>query len=152
MTGTVSLTSNTFNIKSDVRQGCVVAPTLFGKFFALLVRHALRAPLTGFISSLRSDVKLFNLLDWRLKGRFVELYYVICFVYDAAIVVQTENALQPLFDRSSASLSALACSSRRENSCRAVTQLAGIRFFYLSLSTFLFYFMGQRLPLHCDRH
>ena len=33
-------TSEPFNISSGVKQGCVLAPTLFGIFFALLLKHA----------------------------------------------------------------------------------------------------------------
>ena len=33
-------TSEPFNISSGVKKGCVLAPTLFGIFFALLLKHA----------------------------------------------------------------------------------------------------------------
>ena len=33
-------TSDPFNILSGMKQGCVVAPTLFGIFFATLLKHA----------------------------------------------------------------------------------------------------------------
>ncbi|XP_067668417.1 uncharacterized protein [Haliotis asinina] len=34
------LTSETFNVQSGVKQGCVLAPTLFGIFNAVLLKHA----------------------------------------------------------------------------------------------------------------
>ena len=34
------VTSDPFNILSGVKQGCVLAPTLFGIFFATLLKHA----------------------------------------------------------------------------------------------------------------
>ena len=43
MKGTVlydGITSDPFNILSGVKQGCVLAPTLFGIFFATLLKHA----------------------------------------------------------------------------------------------------------------
>ena len=43
MKGTVlydGATFNPFNILSGVKQGCVLAPTLFGIFFATLLKHA----------------------------------------------------------------------------------------------------------------
>lgn len=46
MMGTVQYNgcmSDTFNIKSGVKQGCVMAPTLFGIFFALLLKHAFKS-------------------------------------------------------------------------------------------------------------
>ena len=33
-------TSESFNIRSGVKQGCVLAPTLFGIFFTVMLRHA----------------------------------------------------------------------------------------------------------------
>ena len=33
-------TSDPFDILSDVKQGCVLAPTLFGIFLATLLKHA----------------------------------------------------------------------------------------------------------------
>ena len=32
--------SEPFNICNDVKQGCVLAPTLFGIFFSILLNHA----------------------------------------------------------------------------------------------------------------
>ena len=43
MKGTVlydGATSDPFNILSGVKQGCVLAPTLFGIFFATFLKHA----------------------------------------------------------------------------------------------------------------
>ena len=43
MKGTVlcdGATSDPFNILSGVKHGCVLAPTLFGIFFATLLKHA----------------------------------------------------------------------------------------------------------------
>ena len=43
MTGTVlydGATSDPFNILSGMKQGCILAPTLFGIFFATLLKHA----------------------------------------------------------------------------------------------------------------
>ena len=43
MKGTVQFngsSSRPFDIRGGVKQGCVLAPTLFGIFFALLLRHA----------------------------------------------------------------------------------------------------------------
>ncbi|WP_353804357.1 RNA-directed DNA polymerase, partial [Acinetobacter baumannii] len=35
-------TSSPFQVKSGVKQGCVLAPTLFGIFFSMLLQHAFR--------------------------------------------------------------------------------------------------------------
>ena len=43
-------TSDPFNILSGVKQGCVLAPTLFGIFFATLLKHAFGNPQKAFTS------------------------------------------------------------------------------------------------------
>ena len=53
MKGTVlydGATSDPFNILSGVKQGCVLAPTLFGIFFATLLKYALENPQKASIS------------------------------------------------------------------------------------------------------
>ena len=50
MKGTVVFggsTSDAFNIKSGVKQGCIIAPTLFGIFFALMLKHAFGSSTEG---------------------------------------------------------------------------------------------------------
>ena len=50
MKGTVQFdgsTSDTFDIRSGVKQGCVLAPTLFGIFFAVLLKHAFSSSTEG---------------------------------------------------------------------------------------------------------
>ena len=64
MKGTVQFngsSSRPFDIRSGVKQGCVLAPTLFGIFFALLVRHAFGTASEGICLRTRSDGRLFNL-------------------------------------------------------------------------------------------
>ena len=34
--------SSPFPINGGVKQGCILAPTLFGKFFSMLLRHAFK--------------------------------------------------------------------------------------------------------------
>ena len=58
MKGTVVFdgsTSDAFNIKSEVKQGCVLAPTLFGIFFSLVLRHAFCSATEGIYLRTRSD-------------------------------------------------------------------------------------------------
>ena len=51
--------SAVFPIKSGVKQGCVLAPTLFGIFFSLLLSHAFSESEDGVFLHTRSDGKLF---------------------------------------------------------------------------------------------
>ncbi|XP_066289741.1 uncharacterized protein [Branchiostoma lanceolatum] len=54
MKGTVPYSGNLsepFNIRSGVKQGCVLAPTLFGIFFALLLKQAFGTATEGIYSA-----------------------------------------------------------------------------------------------------
>ena len=53
--------SKPFDIKSEVNQGCGLAPILFGTFFALLLKHAFGTATEGVYLRSRSDCRFFNL-------------------------------------------------------------------------------------------
>ncbi|RJG15198.1 hypothetical protein D4A39_16670, partial [Alcanivorax profundi] len=100
MSGTVQYdgeSSDPFPIKSGVKQGCVLAPTLFGIFFSLLLRYAFSESEDGIFLHTRSDGNLFNLarLRARTKVRKV-LIREMLFADDAALTAHTEAALQRL--------------------------------------------------------
>ena len=64
MNGTVQFdgsSSDPFPIKNGVKQGCVLAPTLFSVFFSLLLWYAFRESADGIFLHTRSDGNLFNL-------------------------------------------------------------------------------------------
>ena len=103
MKGTVVFdgsTSETFNIQSGVKQGCVLAPTLFGIFFSVLLKHAFGAATEGIYFRTRSDGKLFNLSRLRAKSK-VQLKTLRDFLFadDAAITTHSADELQLLMDR-----------------------------------------------------
>eukprot|EP00745_Piridium_sociabile_P017961 TRINITY_DN26814_c0_g1_i11.p1 TRINITY_DN26814_c0_g1~~TRINITY_DN26814_c0_g1_i11.p1 ORF type:complete len:515 (+),score=121.07 TRINITY_DN26814_c0_g1_i11:351-1895(+) len=103
MKGTVQYdgaTSDAFNIRSGVKQGCVLAPTLFGIFFAVLLKHAFGASTEGVYLHTRSDGRLFNLtrLKAKRKIRGVTIRDML-FADDAALATHTESELQRLMDR-----------------------------------------------------
>ena len=92
MKGTVQFngsSSRPFDIRSGVKQGCVLAPTLFGIFFVLLLRHAFDTASEGICLQTRSDGRLFN-LD-RLRA--------MLFADDSAVTTHTQQELQALMDR-----------------------------------------------------
>jgi len=102
MRGTVvyeGSTSEAFNIKSGVKQGCVLAPTLFGIFFAVLLRHAFGSTTEGIFLRTRSDGKLFNISRLRVKSR-VHTKHLRDFLFadDAAIATHSARDLQSLMD------------------------------------------------------
>ena len=102
MKGTVQFNGNLskpFDMHSGVKQGCVLAPTLFGIFFALLLRHAFGTAQEGIYLQTRSDGSLFNLacLKARTKVREV-LIRDMLFADDAAVMTHTQRELQLLMD------------------------------------------------------
>ncbi|KAL8568560.1 hypothetical protein ACOMHN_058497 [Nucella lapillus] len=89
--------SDPFPIKSGVKQGCVLAPTLFGILFSLLLRYAFSQSKEGFCLHTRSDSSLFSLARPRAKTKVRK--FLICemlFADDAALTAHTEAALQEL--------------------------------------------------------
>ncbi|KAG6929376.1 hypothetical protein G0U57_005702, partial [Chelydra serpentina] len=64
MKGTVlydGLSSDAFDIHSGVKQGCILTPTLFGIFFAALLKCAFGNSTEGVYLHTQSDGRLFNL-------------------------------------------------------------------------------------------
>jgi len=103
MQGTVQFdgsSSNSFPILSGVKQGCVLAPTLFGIFFSLVLSHAFKSCDDGVYLHTRSDGKLFNLARLKAvtKTRTV-LIRELLFADDAALVSHSEAGLQRLVSR-----------------------------------------------------
>ena len=100
MQGTIQYdgsSSTPFSIKSGVKQGCVLAPTLFGIFFSLLLSHAFRSSDEGVYIHTRSDGKLFNIARLRAKTKVQRvLIRDMLFADDAALTAQSEEALQRL--------------------------------------------------------
>ena len=92
-------TSDAFPVNSGVKQGCVLAPTLFGIFFSMLLQYAFVDCTEGIYIRTRADGKLFNIarLHARTKVREV-LIQEMLFADDAALVSHTEAGLQRLVD------------------------------------------------------
>ena len=89
--------SDPFPIKSGVKQGCVLAPTLFGILFSLLLRYAFNESEEGIYLHTRSVDSLFNLARLRAKTKVRKvLVREMLFADDAAITAHTETALQEL--------------------------------------------------------
>ena len=83
-----------------MKQGCVLAPTLFGIFFATLLKHAFGKSTEGIYHRTRSDGNLFKLSRLRAKTRVHEKYVRdLLFADDAAITTHTQEDIQRLLDR-----------------------------------------------------
>ena len=91
--------SEPFEIRGGVKQGCVLAPTLFGIFIGMLLKHAFDTTTEGIYLRTRSDGRLFNLgrLKAKTKVRKV-LIRDMQFADDAAVVTHTQEELQSLMD------------------------------------------------------
>ena len=80
-----------------MKQGCVLAPTLFGIFFSLLLSHAFKQSNDGVYLHTRSDGKLYNLARPRATTKVRKvLIREMLFADDAALTLHTEDALQRL--------------------------------------------------------
>lgn len=90
--------SDLFDITIGVKQGCVLAPTLFGIFFSVLLQHAFPDP-TGISLSSRSDGSLFNLARLRAKTKVRQvLIRELLYADDAVFFAYSEQDLQSMCD------------------------------------------------------
>ena len=62
-------TSDPFDIRSEVKQGCVAAPTLFRVFFAVLPKQDFEVATEGIYLQTISDGNLFNLSRLTAKSK-----------------------------------------------------------------------------------
>ena len=103
MKGTVVFdgsTSAAFNIRSGVKQGCILAPTLFGIFVAVMPKHAFGPAAEGIYLRTRTDGKFFNFSRLRAKTK-VQLRCLsdFLFVDDAAVTAYSAEDPQQLMTR-----------------------------------------------------
>ena len=95
MSGTVQFDgscSEPFPVRNGVKQGCVLAPTLFGIFFSLLLNHAFRESDDDIFLHSRSDGGLFNLARLRAKTKVRRVHIrELLFAGDAALTAHTED-------------------------------------------------------------
>lgn len=80
-----------------MKQGCVLALTLFRIFFSLVVSYAFRASDDGVYLHTRADGKLFNLVRLRAKTKVRQVMIRgILFTDDAALTSNMQAGLQRL--------------------------------------------------------
>lgn len=88
--------SEEFKIRCGVKQGCVLAPTLFGIFFSALLRRAFPDD-SGILLHTCSSGKLLNLARLRAKSKVRHvLVRELLYADDAAFVAHSEADLQLL--------------------------------------------------------
>ena len=102
--------SEAFDINSGVKQGCVLAPTLFNIFFSVLLKHAFKSTDEGILLRTRSDGKLFNPARLRAKTKARKaILRDFLFADDAAIVAHSAEILQCLLNQFFSACEALKC-------------------------------------------
>ena len=93
-------TSEAFPVSRGDKQGCVLAPTLFGIFSSLLPQNAFSDCDEGVYLHTRTDGKLFNIARLRTKTKVRRiLIRELLFADDAALVSHSVIHLQRLVDR-----------------------------------------------------
>ena len=91
--------SEPFEIRSGVKQGCVLVPVLFGTFFGMLLKHVLDTTTEGIYFRTRSDDRLFNLARLRAKTKVrKDLIRDMLFADDAAVATHTQEELLSSMD------------------------------------------------------
>ena len=61
--------SKPFGVTNEVKQGCLMAPTLFSMMFPVMLKDAFQDSDTGFPISYRFDSNLFNLTKMKAKPK-----------------------------------------------------------------------------------
>ena len=93
-------TSDAFPVSSGVKQGCVLAPTLFGIFFSMLLHYDFADCEEGIYIRSRADGKLLNIARLRAKTKVHELLMrELLFADDAVLTSHSQEGLQRLVDK-----------------------------------------------------
>ena len=92
--------SDSFPISNGVKQGCVLAPTLFSIFFSIMLREAKEDLPDGIYIRFRTDGSLFNLRRLLVRTKTIEeLITELLFADDCALLAHTKKALQHIVNR-----------------------------------------------------
>ena len=84
--------SKPLEIKSRVKQGCVLALTLFGMLFHLLLKHAFGNSTEGVYMHTRSEGRLYNNARLKAKTKVHEtIIRDMLFADDAAVTSHTKD-------------------------------------------------------------
>ena len=92
--------SGNFPISNGVKQGCVLAPTLFSFFFSIMLRQAKDDLPDGIYIRFRTHGSLFSLQGLLARTKTIEeLITEPLFADDRALLAHTEEALQHTVNR-----------------------------------------------------
>jgi hypothetical protein len=91
--------SEPFTVTNGVRQGCVLAPTLFSLLLAVMLQDAFRHSSSGVYMRFRTDGRLFNLRRLQARTKVLDaLIRDLLFADDCALVAHTLADVQLLSD------------------------------------------------------
>ena len=92
--------SGSFPISNGVKQGCVLAPTLFSIFFSIMLREAKEDLPDGIYIRFRTAGCLFNLRRLLASTKTIEeLITELLFADDCALLAHMEKALRHIVKR-----------------------------------------------------
>ena len=92
--------SEPFTITNGAKQGCVLAPTLFGIVFALMLQYAFHDLDLGVYLHVRTDGGVFNLRRFSARTKLTEyLIRDLLFADDCALTAHSLDDIQLIVDR-----------------------------------------------------
>ena len=95
--------SNSFPVSNVVKQGWVLAPTLFSIFVSAMLAEAFKDLDDGIYIQSRQDADLFNVTHFKAKTKSIQvLVWVLLFADDSALVAHTPEQIQQIVDAFSA--------------------------------------------------
>ncbi|XP_046863472.1 uncharacterized protein LOC124457235 [Xenia sp. Carnegie-2017] len=92
--------SEGFAVSTGVKQGCVLAPTMFSFYLAAMLEVAFEDTREGIYIQTRHDGNLFNASHFKAKTRTTrQLVRDMLFAYDCALVAHSAAEMQALVDK-----------------------------------------------------
>ena len=91
--------SESFSVTNGVKQGCVLAPTLFSIFLSAMLDEAFRDMGDGIYLQSRQNADLFNVAHFRAKTKTTRiLMRELLFAIDSALVAHSAEEMQKIVD------------------------------------------------------
>ena len=91
--------SETFGVTNGVKQGCVLAPTLFSIFLSAMLVEAFRGMGDGVYIQSRQSADLFNVAHFRAKTKTTQiLVRELLYADDSALVAHSAEEIQRIVD------------------------------------------------------
>ena len=87
--------SESFSVTYGVKQGCVLAPTLFSIFLSAMLEEAFRDMGDGVYIQSRQTADLFNVAHFSAKTKTARILLIyVLFTYDSALVAHSAEEMQ----------------------------------------------------------